>query len=295
MSASNTAPFTAIGQFDYNANVGIPFSGVFDGQGHKIGNLTISTSPNSSALGLFAYSTGIIRNVGLVNVSIDGLGSLIVGGLVGKNGTGGVIAHSYVTGSVGGLTSGAVGGLVGWNDGTIIQSYADVSIKQAVGIDQVDAGTIAGRNLGAVKQSYGMGSLQANGLTAGLVGNNAGTISESYAGAVAFCCGTTGQTRGLVSSNAGGTIDNSYWDAEASGQSIGVGGTNGLISNVFGLSTNRAQLQATYTTDPITGSNWDFTNVWGAPASTTAIRFCSFSSMCSRHNWETSFFGRSAS
>jgi hypothetical protein len=108
-----------------------------------------------------------------------------------------------------------------------------------------------------------MGSLPTNGLTAGLVGNNAGTISESYAGAVTFCCGATGQTRGLVAWNAGGTIDKSYWDAELGGQSTGIGGTNGLVNNVFGLSTNQARTQTTYTTDPITGSNWDFANVWG--------------------------------
>ena len=49
------------------------FSGVFNGNGHKIYNLTIINSNTSAGYGLFAQSYGIIRNVSLENINIVGI------------------------------------------------------------------------------------------------------------------------------------------------------------------------------------------------------------------------------
>jgi hypothetical protein len=57
------------------------FTGVFDGGGHSISHLTIDGHDN---VGLFGESSGWIKDLGLVDISITG-SSVSVGGLVGWN------------------------------------------------------------------------------------------------------------------------------------------------------------------------------------------------------------------
>jgi hypothetical protein len=85
-----------------NANSGFqgtPFTGIFDGNGHTISNLTITAS-TQDYVGLFGYvgSGGRIRNLGVENVNIAG--STSVGGLVGWND--GTLTACYATGSASG-------------------------------------------------------------------------------------------------------------------------------------------------------------------------------------------------
>jgi hypothetical protein len=91
---------------------GTPFTGVFDGAGHVIHNLTIGTAETlNDYLGLFGQidTGGEVKNLGLENVSITGgNGSWYLGGLCGGN-IDGTISNCYATGSVtGGDESGAV-------------------------------------------------------------------------------------------------------------------------------------------------------------------------------------------
>ncbi len=88
----------------------ISFTGVFDGNGYTISNLTIT---GARYLGLFGrLGTGAkISNLGLEAIDVDGSGSYI-GGLVGENYHCSIIS-SYSTGRVTGNQ--CVGGLVGVN------------------------------------------------------------------------------------------------------------------------------------------------------------------------------------
>jgi len=105
-----------------DANFYIPYlAGEFDGNGHKIRNLSFQ-SDRVTQVGLFGYlaSGGVVTGVSAENVNITGNG--IVGGLVGEND--GTVSNSYSTGRVAGYWS--VGGLVGWigwNGGTVSNSY----------------------------------------------------------------------------------------------------------------------------------------------------------------------------
>ncbi len=84
------------------------FNGTFDGNGHKISNLT-------GTQGLFASTSGAtIKNVGLENVNING--SSNVGGLIGSSKSGTNISNCYTTGTVNG-TGNNIGGLVGDHNG----------------------------------------------------------------------------------------------------------------------------------------------------------------------------------
>ncbi|MGB5924637.1 MAG: GLUG motif-containing protein [Dehalococcoidia bacterium] len=100
----------------------IPYlAGEFDGNGHKIWNLSFY-SDFITQVGLFGYlaSGGAVTGVSAENVAITGEG--FVGGLVGQSA--GTVSNSYSTGRVVGYWS--VGGLVGWmswNGGTVSNSH----------------------------------------------------------------------------------------------------------------------------------------------------------------------------
>jgi len=100
-------------------------AGVFDGGGHVISNLRIE---GGSYLGLFGYltSTAEVKNVGLVEVIINGSGKNI-GGLVGFN-SGGEITNCCSRGSIRGNSY--VGGLVGRNGyGNVTYSYSTCEVE----------------------------------------------------------------------------------------------------------------------------------------------------------------------
>ena len=127
------------------------FTGVFDGLGNAIVNLTIKL-PNSDNVGLFSsVSNGVVKNTSLANANIQG--RHFVGGLVGHAGSANsgasVISGNTVSGLVKGIDN--VGGLVGqiFVGGTTIvsnnSSNAQVSARSDVGgllgAGQINAGS----------------------------------------------------------------------------------------------------------------------------------------------------------
>ncbi|MBM7131386.1 MBG domain-containing protein [Dyella mobilis] len=226
---------------------GAPFTGVFDGLGHTIDNLTINR-PLTNYVGLFGITGNgsTIRNLGLLGGSITGQN--YVGGLVGYNN--GTISRAYVTSSVSG--GGYVGGLVGDNGGTITNTYAtgevdssganDVYYGGLAGYNDAGGtitnayatgavygseyvGGLAGDNLGAITNAYATGAVNGSIYVGGLVGylDAGGTIANTYAtGAVS---GGGSYFGGLVGVGAGNTIIDSYWDTQTTGQSTSAGGT----------------------------------------------------------------------
>ena len=104
------------------ANFFIPYlAGKFDGNGHRIANLSFS-SDFSTQVGLFGYlaASGAVTGVGVVDVNITGGGT--VGGLVGENE--GTVSDSYSAGRMtGGGNVGGLVGWIGWHGGTVSNSY----------------------------------------------------------------------------------------------------------------------------------------------------------------------------
>jgi hypothetical protein len=185
----------------------IPFTGVFDGNGHSIHNLTI-TAPTKDYIGLFGcISGGQIRNMGLKNVNIQGQG--LVGGLAGNNR--GTIANCYSNGLVKGTNS--VGGLVGATGG-----YNDYY------------------SLSDITNCHSTCSVSGNNFIGGLVGFNylgkitfcyaAGAVSGSYAG-------------GLVGTTMSYVVTSCFWDTETSGCSFSAG--------AIGKTTAEMKTRSTFT------------------------------------------------
>ena len=95
------------------------FTGILDGQGHEIRDLSIDR-PDESYVGLFSYVAegSTIGDIGVMNVVVTGYD--YVGCLAGRND--GTVSNSY---SIGSVTGGKhVGGLVGYDLGsTVSNSY----------------------------------------------------------------------------------------------------------------------------------------------------------------------------
>jgi len=245
------------------------FSGVFDGNGHEIFNLKLTTT-HQLYTGLFGVVGGEIRNLGLARPTVVAqgmrVGALVgqldhgnvvscharsadvsgnddVGALIGRNA--GRVFSSHSTGSVSGNAN--VGGLVGVvADGTVNTSYskADVTGNRNVG------GLVGktSHEIAAVRNCFATGSATGDTYVGGLVGQiergaaercfSAGSVSgNQYVG------GLTGRVRVL------GMVMHCFWDTEASGQPTSGGGTGKTTAEMMTINTYFAV-------------NWDFVQTW---------------------------------
>ena len=131
------------------------FAGVFDGQGHTISNLSVSSHTGQySAAGLFGTITGTVKNVKLANVNITS--DHYAGGIVGyiSNNTGASIQNCSVDGgtikSIPHLTADnttyddgdKVGGIVGYI--TAVDYVDGCSVKNVTVTAYRDLGAIVG-------------------------------------------------------------------------------------------------------------------------------------------------------
>jgi len=229
--------WTPIGTSSY------PFNGTFDGNGHKITNLTINTT--GTYIGLFGNLSGTIKNLGLENVNITSTLSY-VGGLAGK--VSGTITNCYVTSGT--ITGGNyVGGVCGYiNSGSISQCWS--SGLSITGDSYV--GGLGGYTTGsAISNCYSESSVLANVQYAGgLIGfdNSNGSIVNCYSNGHV----NTGSYKGgLVGYGSSPTATNSFWDNQTSYVGDSYEGT--------GKSTTLMKTLSTFT-----GAGWDFvtTPIW---------------------------------
>lgn len=184
--------WTPISNVTYPADA---FAGTFDGNGHTISGLNITTqAPNQ---GLF----GLINGATIQNLKVNGTVSCgkqnNIGGIVGKM-QAGTISQCSFSGSV---TGGYAGGIVGALNGT------SVTIQNCSNTANIN-GTIAGGILGywkkkaTVENCYNTGKIVGSSKAAGIAGQlNNGAIKNCYnvgeisgngdiGGIYAFCNGT---------------------------------------------------------------------------------------------------------
>ena len=267
--------FEPIGYIDGEGGTS-EFDGSFDGGGFAIDDLIIDFGgTGASEVGLFAStdSGALIENLS-VSGSVTGgdgsdfFGNSRAGGVVGNHAGGTIqncVSHVDVTSD-----GERVGGLVGDNADTVTESYATGSVE---GGDQA-AGGLVGFNNDTVTDSHATGSVEGDERVGGLVGDNGDTVTDSYATASVEgderVGGLVGQNRdtiqtsyavGLVTGNEdvgglcsdpfdNGTVTDSYWDTETTGQSTSDGGT--------GLTT--AEMQGSAAETNMDG--FDFANTW---------------------------------
>jgi len=244
---------------------GIAFTGVFDGDGHKLSHLTIQ---GISYLGLFAElaATAAVHDLGIEDANVTGSGDCIAALAAEARGS---IVHCYSTGvvnatgwaqerayAVGGLIASDfgevtfchstaavnggtyVGGLVGNNWGIVTQCYSAGSVHGGGSV-----GGLVGENLSIVERCYSVGPVAGDSYVGGLVGENyQGQVNDSYSTGTVnggwYVGGLVGQNGGLTEAGKQATVTRCYSAGSVKGQSY-VGGLVG--SNVAA----------------VTGSFWD--------------------------------------
>jgi hypothetical protein len=195
-------------------------------------------------------------------------GGYRVGGMVGENNPG-IVEYCYAHVTVN-AANGRIGGLVGFNvGGTVYHSHTTADVTGGWYV-----GGVVGRNIqGTIQLCYATGNIIGGNSVGGLVGDTeGGSISNGYAAgnatggmAVGGLIGYLWQTSvsncyaigavgggnfdhgGLVGYNFGGSVTNSFWNIETSGQSGSSGGT--------GKTTLQMTTQTTFI-------NWDFDDTW---------------------------------
>ena len=156
-----------------------PFAGTFDGAGHKVSGLSITTSPDADfAVGLFGIvKGGTVRDVVLDGVAIDVPGSELAGGAVGLLIDDGTVSGVSVSGSV--SAHAGVGGVVGRMtlSGTISDCANSAAVTAMTGVGNV------GGIVGAAYYTTDTGEMVIEGCT------NTGTVKGTQAaGGIAGLC-----------------------------------------------------------------------------------------------------------
>ncbi len=263
-----------------DAPVSTFFSGNFQGLGNIISNLAITSTDKGADIGLFAYAEpgSSISNLTMQNATISAVtGS--TGILAGANE--GTVSGIHTGGEVKGGGDGSdIGGLEGYDSGSTLESSSSASVlgqnKDSVGgllgygyDDIVDScfatgqvtdkkNALSGGLIGyaegtGVSNSYAVGLVKSGDYrfagAGGLVGGfQTGAISASYsAGAVvAGDASLVGGFMGIYFQD--GTVSNSDWDKNTSGQKNGVG--NGPVSGITGLSSKKLKSKLPRGFDP---------------------------------------------
>ena len=240
------------------------YKGTFDGGGHTITGLTVTT--NDQFVGLFGYldKAGTVKNVVMEGIQITSNHVLMSGN------TGGVVGYSWGTienCSVSGSVSGTdcVGGVVGSQKaGSIIGCSSSATVK-----GKHYVGGVAGEKWGTMTACYATGNVtleiasQKNLYGGGVVGLNGGSrVLACYAtGNVT----STGSSTGNV--HIGGLFGDSYTTVTAcywkNNQERGIGynkvGTNTEVTKVDGTDvTWQKAVDAMNTALQNAGSEWRY-------------------------------------
>ena len=208
-------PWTPIG------NLGAGFAGVFDGGGHTVSGLSVSS--NSNYQGLFGYFCGTVRNL---HVTGTVAGSEYVGGIVGFA-FDSTIENCSFSGTV--VGSSDVGGILGYNTrGTVTGCSFSGEVSGSVNVGGIagraDGGTvITGCANGGYVNGGGYGCYDAGGVVGGI---QSSTVTN---------CSNTGKVRGgtdvggIAGMSYGGSIKGCYSTGEISGNTAaaGIAGYNG--------------------------------------------------------------------
>jgi hypothetical protein len=263
------------------APVPTTFMGKFEGLGHTVDHLTVSTSGTDA--GLFAAASGAsLRDIVLTNASIAStLGALKHSGALLGFGTNVAINHAAVSGSVSGDFAGGIvgefsgsindanssatvaasdniasldGGLAGGIAGAMVM-YSTISHSHATGIVSGSAaGGLVGYGYDAViTDSFATGNVTTSHWGGGLAANYEGNIQDSYATGNISSISTFADNAvgGLVGYGADTLIMNTYALGNVSTGATGFSG--GLIGQAYSFTYFVAYIQHNYAAGTVSG------------------------------------------
>jgi hypothetical protein len=275
----NGVNWTPIGTYSSNLSSSA-FIGVFDGNGHKIKNLTYNDTSKTN-VGLFGYIyNATVKNLIIENANITA--KQYVGALSGgaKNSTvekvgvrnsnlSAVIDTSNAY--VGGLIGDVVADNTSANAMIIRQCFANNVTVSAQGYDNARAGGLIGRfyantvTTGTIENCYAIGTVNFKSTSSSNIGGLIGLLSNNTSSGgkakvvncyAAVAPGITGATnwKGFIGgSSVPVTTDsgNNYFDTDVAQETTG----SASSSLQTGKTTAEMKQQATF-------SGWDFTDIW---------------------------------
>lgn len=279
------------------------FAGTFDGNGYTVSNLTIN-SPGENMQGLFGDArASTIKNLGVVNVDIEGNGC--IGALVA---VGGVVQNCYSSGEINANFKTA-GGLIGQLNGTLVENcYSSCDVTT---LSSQAGGLIASINNNntnvTITNCYATGDVSAyadsmgNGGLLGQLGANSSLVLENcystsdvvgpiYTAGLIGCCATnsslvvkncysTGNITG--SYNVGGilsqtydnitvVIDNCYTKCKTNATEADTN-NSGFIGYIT-ANTTSVEIKNSYMLGTlVNGSTGIFTNIAGGATATNIL------------------------
>ena len=267
--------FNIIGYYPSN-----PFSGIFDGNGHKVMNFTYEGS-SLNYVGLFSFidNNGQIKDLSLIDPNIVVLDGRYVAALVGLMDGGYITDCSVINGHVAAFEP--LGGLVSRTWGSSMISYCSAEAN-IIGNDLSDQiGILVGwHDDGVILSCHSAGYIQGSISVGGLVGNmdsgsmyncystadcsgeqEVGGLIGSHSDSAIVNCYATGVILGqfyigeIVGKSWSGSFDSCFWNSQVDPNISGIG--NKSDPNVIGLVTAEMQKRSTFV-----DAGWDMVNVW---------------------------------
>jgi hypothetical protein len=224
--------FNIIGWYVTSEN-NLPFTGVFDGNNHRIYNFTyITDTLGEDCVGLFGYvdaPSAEIKNLTLVEPLIEAEECFSVGSIVGGLDLGTTSYCAVLDGTVTGYRR--VGGMVGYiGGGVVLDSYARCTVD-----GDADVGGLIGYNRNELLRCYSVSDVSGLSDAGAVIGSNEGTATGCF------------------------------YDSDISMlPGVGEGDTGGVI----GETTENMQSEATFTDE-----GWDFAAVWDICEGTNYPKF----------------------
>ena len=196
---------------------GYPFSGTYNGDGHIILGMKIDIA--GEAVGLFGYSEGTIKNLGMVDGNVRNY----------------AFSYAYAY----------VGGIVGYNDGTMYNCYNSSSVSSSA----IFTGGVTGINRGTMNNCYNSGSVSSSAaFTGGVAGISDGIISNCYNTATVsaeYTVMPSSSVGGIAGANSGtlitcyniGSSFSSIFDSSSTAGGITGANPGGVIANCYTINT----------------------------------------------------------
>lgn len=255
------------------------FSGIFDGNGYKIHNFTITST--IFRVGFFGITKGTVKNLGLEDYTINttipySYSPYYVGGIAGENF--GTITNCYSSGeivitSLSNLSLNlSFGGLVGCNHSTISYCHSTGDVTAQTEIPDLYGGGLVGFNSGMITSCYSTGNVFAaetssehySVYTGGLVGKNFyGDIINCYsAGNITATAKGLACAGGLSGENYTGNIANCHaWGNVTAQSSEKAAYAGGLVGRNY--ITNKEIFKDCYATGNVEATTSDIARAGG--------------------------------
>ena len=241
------------------------FSGVLDGNGHSISNISYSFTMDDDIsefyTGLVSLNTGTIKNLDIINVNLqfNTLNEISLGVIATRNS--GTIDNVYIELYVDATTYGSatIGGVSMYNSGVITNSNSNVTMIVNAGSMVNIAGISAQNYNGTIKQSYSLVDLDGtaasgNCYVGGIAGiTSRGKIYDSYStGNLVSVCSDSQYSHvgGITAKIDNGEIKNTFFHGDVYTYSGGYrANAGGIVGHTWG-------------SDILMQNNISFANVW---------------------------------